>query len=53
MSYARALLGYEPRVGLDDGLRRLLAWYRAQPSTPEEMLEQEVVRNWALTSGGR
>jgi UDP-glucose 4-epimerase/UDP-glucuronate decarboxylase len=27
ISRARELLGYEPRVGLDDGLRLTLAWY--------------------------
>ena len=29
VSRARELLGYEPRVGLDEGLRRFVAWYRA------------------------
>jgi UDP-glucuronate 4-epimerase len=28
VSRARDLLGYEPRVGLDEGLRRFVAWYR-------------------------
>jgi UDP-glucose 4-epimerase len=46
MSRARARLGYEPRVTLPDGLGRLLAWYRAQPLSPEQMLEDEVVHNW-------
>jgi CDP-glucose 4,6-dehydratase len=27
----RALTGWEPRVGLDEGLRRTIAWYRAHP----------------------
>lgn len=27
VSRARELLGYEPRVGLDEGLRRFVAWY--------------------------
>ncbi len=46
MSQARSLLGYEVRVPLEDGLRQLLAWYRAQGVTPEQLLEREVVRNW-------
>jgi UDP-glucose 4-epimerase len=46
MGKARALLGYEPRVSLEDGLRRLLDWYRAQPSSPEELLEHDLVENW-------
>jgi CDP-glucose 4,6-dehydratase len=27
----RALTGWEPRVGLDEGLRRTIAWYREHP----------------------
>ena len=26
---ARRLLGFEPRVGLDDGLQRTLAWFKS------------------------
>jgi UDP-glucose 4-epimerase len=48
MSQARALLGYEPRIPLADGLRQLLSWYRAQNVSPEELLRDEVVRNWDL-----
>lgn len=46
VSHARALLGYEPRVSLEAGLRLLLAWYRASGVPPEELLREEVVRNW-------
>jgi UDP-glucose 4-epimerase len=46
VSRARALLGFEPRVSMSDGLERLLQWYRDQKKSPEELLEQEVVRNW-------
>jgi len=31
-SKLRALTGWEPRVDLDEGLRRTLAWYREHPS---------------------
>jgi CDP-glucose 4,6-dehydratase len=31
-SRLRALTGWEPRVGLDEGLERTVAWYRAHPS---------------------
>ena len=44
---ARTLLGYQPRTPLGDGLRQLLAWYREQPQTPEQLLESEIVHNWA------
>jgi UDP-glucose 4-epimerase len=46
MSQARLLLGYEPRVPLAEGLRQLLEWYRAQGTSPEELLRNEIVRNW-------
>lgn len=32
MTKARALLDFEPVVGLDDGIRRLWDWYRALPA---------------------
>jgi UDP-glucose 4-epimerase len=50
VSRARTLLGFEPRVSMSEGLQRLLQWYRAQGKTPEELLEQEIVRNWIPAS---
>lgn len=46
MTQARDLLGYRPSITLDEGLGRLLAWYREQGVDPETLLEREVVRNW-------
>ena len=46
VSAAREKLGYAPTVSLAQGLQRMLAWYQAQGVSPEELLEQEVVRNW-------
>ncbi len=46
MTQARELLGHQPVIGLEDGLARLLAWYREQGVDPETLLEREVVRNW-------
>ena len=46
MSQARSLIGYEVRIPLAEGLQQLLAWYRAQKASPEELLRNEVVRNW-------
>jgi UDP-glucose 4-epimerase len=34
ISKARALLGYEPSVGLEEGLRRTIEWSRAESATP-------------------
>ena len=50
VSRARTLLGFEPLVSMSEGLQRLLQWYRAQGKTPEELLEQEIVRNWIPAS---
>jgi UDP-glucose 4-epimerase len=48
MSHARHSIGYAPTIPLVDGLSQLLAWYRTQDATPEQLLEHEVVHNWAL-----
>jgi len=45
-SKARLLLQFEPTVALRDGLTRLRDWYSSQGKSPEQLLEQEVVRNW-------
>ena len=47
---ARTLLGFAPKVSMSEGLQRLLQWYRDQHKTPEELLEQEIVRNWIPAS---
>jgi UDP-glucose 4-epimerase len=46
MSQANTLLGYEPKVRLEEGLTMLLEWYRSQEASPEQLLRDEVVRNW-------
>jgi UDP-glucose 4-epimerase len=50
MSQAKLLLGYEPKVRLEDGLAMLLDWYRSRNASPEQLLRQEVVRNWDANS---
>jgi UDP-glucose 4-epimerase len=45
-SRAQKLLGFEPKVSLADGLTRLRDWYLSLGKSPEELLQQEVVRNW-------
>lgn len=46
VSKAEDLLDFEPRTTLDDGLKKLLAWYNEQGQSPESLLEAEVVQNW-------
>jgi UDP-glucose 4-epimerase len=47
MTHARSAVGYAPTIPLAEGLARLLAWYREQGTSPERLLESEVVHNWA------
>ncbi|MGD9099883.1 MAG: GDP-mannose 4,6-dehydratase [Anaerolineae bacterium] len=46
---ARQLLGFKPEVTLHEGLSRLRDWYLSLEPSVEELLEQEVVRNWEPT----
>jgi UDP-glucose 4-epimerase len=48
MTHARESVGYQPTIPLAEGLTRLLAWYREQDASPEQLLENEIVHNWAL-----
>jgi UDP-glucose 4-epimerase len=45
-SKARDLFGFKTTVNLRDGLASLRDWYATQQKSPEELLEQEVLRNW-------
>src|SRR5262245_53114534 len=47
LSRARTLLGYQPQISLAEGLQRLLQWYLDHHLTVEQLLEDEVVHNWA------
>jgi UDP-glucose 4-epimerase len=43
---AEELLGYRAKVSLRDGLVALLDWYQSKGLTPEELLKEEIERNW-------
>jgi len=43
---AKEVLGYSPKIGLKEGLGRLQDWYLRGKKTPDELLENDVVRNW-------
>jgi UDP-glucose 4-epimerase len=49
MNVARSRLGHAPGVNLEEGLRRLVDWYREQGVAPETLLEQELVHNWSAS----
>jgi UDP-glucose 4-epimerase len=46
---AAELLQYAPQLDLADGLEKLKAWYLASDSTPDQLLENEIVQNWNLS----
>jgi UDP-glucose 4-epimerase len=43
---AQELIGFTPTTSLRDGLRRLFEWYVSTGRTPQDLLIQEVPRNW-------
>ncbi len=47
---AGRLLGFTPEVTLEQGLRRLVEWYRVRGVAAGQLLEDEVLRSWE-TSG--
>jgi UDP-glucose 4-epimerase len=47
-SQARSLLKFRTTVALRDGLARLRDWYAGQNKSAEELLEQEIERNWEI-----
>ena len=47
-SRASELLRFKPTVALWDGLIHLRDWYAKHPKSAEELLEQEIERNWEI-----
>jgi UDP-glucose 4-epimerase len=43
---AAELLGFQPRLTLEEGIRRLHQWYLEKGVSAEELLRDEVVHNW-------
>jgi hypothetical protein len=43
---AQRLVHFAPAVAFEEGLTRLLAWYRWLTLPPERLLDQEIERNW-------
>jgi UDP-glucose 4-epimerase len=52
-SKSERVLGFRPSVSLREGIARLVAWYRTQPTPPETLLEQERVRSWEQGAAAR
>jgi len=47
-SKAKKLLNFKTTVNLRDGLECLRDWYATRCQSPEELLEQEIERNWEV-----
>jgi UDP-glucose 4-epimerase len=45
---ATTLLGHRPAISLEEGIRRLMAWYASTGADPDTLLAQEVVHNWTV-----
>ncbi|RBY78105.1 epimerase [Blastococcus sp. TF02-09] len=41
------LTGFRTRVGFEEGIAELVAWFRSRPQSPEEMLARIEDRNWS------
>ena len=42
----QSLLGFKPETKIEEGLKKTVAWFRALPFSPPELLAQEVLRAW-------
>jgi UDP-glucose 4-epimerase len=45
---ARQLLGYQPEVNMETGLKLLRSWYEKSDLPPEFLLKSEIVENWNI-----
>ncbi|MDS4068164.1 MAG: GDP-mannose 4,6-dehydratase [Candidatus Competibacter sp.] len=48
-SRAAELLDFTPAIPLDQGLIQLKQWYEQSGHTAEDLLKQEIVKNWEVT----
>jgi UDP-glucose 4-epimerase len=48
-SRIRRLLDFQPRISFEEGLARLVGWYRSMDLDAEDLLKDDVVRNWEGT----
>jgi UDP-glucose 4-epimerase len=48
-SLAHGSFGFAPQVTLEEGLRRLLAWYRSLDVSPADLLSDEKPINWVTS----
>jgi nucleoside-diphosphate-sugar epimerase len=42
----RRLLGFTPETTIEEGIDKTVAWFESLPYTPQQLLEDEVLRAW-------
>ena len=42
----KQLTGYLPDTTIEEGIRETISWFKSLPLSPEELLNQEVLRSW-------
>lgn len=47
---ASRMFGFKPEITLQEGLQKLKEWYLSAGVPPEELLKNEIVKNWEMAS---
>ena len=42
----KQLTGFSPKTTIEEGIKKTVSWFKSLPFTPEELLNQEVLRSW-------
>lgn len=42
----KQLTGYLPKTTIEEGISKTISWFKSLPFSPEELLNQEVLRSW-------
>jgi UDP-glucose 4-epimerase len=45
-SQFKKLLGFSPKISIEEGIRLTINWFQSLPFKPEDLLSDEVLRNW-------
>ena len=45
-SIFKQFTGYLPQTTIEEGINKTISWFKSLPFTPEELLNQEVLRSW-------
>ena len=42
----KKLLGFSPKISIDEGIQKTIRWFQGLPFKPEKLLSKEVLKNW-------